>query len=117
MTKVDERLARIREQAARFTALSRQIVALGLDGQKAPPELDDEADELIHDLACDVGWLLARLDSPTPKYVYVVEQGCYSDKGICGVYASPEDAMAAHPVPDSTHNRTREGGWQPSVLV
>lgn len=31
-----------------------------------------------------------------------MEQGAYSERGVVGVYVSPEAAMAAHP-----------GGWQP----
>ncbi len=31
--------------------------------------------------------------------VWIVETGMYEDKGIGGVYSSPERAMAAHPIP------------------
>lgn len=31
------------------------------------------------------------------QFVYVVEQGCYSDRGVNGVYASAEAAMQAYP--------------------
>lgn len=56
-----------------------------------------------------------------PTYVYVVEQGAYSSRGVVGVYATPEAAMAAHPLPTDykypdppTHgNWSRRGGWQP----
>src|SRR5690349_20348094 len=56
-----------------------------------------------------------------PKYVYVVEQGAYSSRGVVGVYVSPEAAMAAHPIPadykypavPSPSNGSRRGGWQP----
>jgi hypothetical protein len=34
-----------------------------------------------------------------PLYVYIFEQGDYSDKTIGGVYTTPEAAMEAHPVP------------------
>lgn len=55
-------------------------------------------------------------------YVYLVEQGCYSDRGIVGVYATPEAAMAAHPVPvrqirNGGGTREREGGWKPSTYA
>jgi len=49
--------------------------------------------------------------------VYVVEQGCYSNAGVIGVYATPEAAMSDNPIPDrATINRNgtheRDGGWQ-----
>lgn len=54
------------------------------------------------------------------KYVYVVELGCYSSRGVGGVYVS---AMAEHPIradykyPDvpTAGNASRRGGWQPSA--
>ena len=46
-------------------------------------------------------------------YVYIVQQGCYADRGIVGVYARPEAAMADHPVPSTTRNCVRPGGWKP----
>lgn len=55
------------------------------------------------------------------KYVYVVEQGCYSSRGVVGVYATPQAAIEAHPVPvrrvvkgHATHER--EGGWMPDTF-
>ena len=45
-------------------------------------------------------------------YVYVVEQGLYSSRGIVGIYASPEAAIGAHPVPMNRDDLVREGGWQ-----
>ena len=56
-----------------------------------------------------------------PRYVYVVEQGCYSSAGVVGVYISPEAAMAAHPIPanfkypdtPTVTNGSRRGGWRP----
>jgi hypothetical protein len=52
--------------------------------------------------------------------VYIVECGCYDSMYIGGVYASPEAAMAAHPVPEnykfpetpSAANLSRRGGWR-----
>ena len=44
-------------------------------------------------------------------YVYVVEQGCYSDRGIIGVYATPEAAMADNP--ERKRKGSRVGGWRP----
>lgn len=49
--------------------------------------------------------------------VYIVETGCYESCFVSGVYATPEAAMRAHPVPDRPiirHGATceREGGWQ-----
>jgi hypothetical protein len=56
------------------------------------------------------------LAEPTasPQSVYIVEQGLYSDRGIVGVYATPEAAMTEHPLPKKILKHTeREGGWQP----
>lgn len=52
--------------------------------------------------------------------VWIVEQGCYSERGIVGVYATAEDAMADNPVtklvtepPNYERGRCeRPGGWQ-----
>ncbi len=51
--------------------------------------------------------------------VYVVETGCYDSRFVSGVYASPEAAMAAHPIPadykypnpPSAANLSRPTGW------
>ncbi len=48
-----------------------------------------------------------------PRYVYVVEAGCYSSRGVIGVYANPDAAMIANPIPTTATNRIRSGGWQP----
>lgn len=47
--------------------------------------------------------------------VYIVECGAYSDRYIGGVFATPELALAANPLPsDSSPYRrpVRSGGWQ-----
>jgi len=50
--------------------------------------------------------------------VYLVEMGCYDSAYIAGVYATPEAAMAAHPVraaiayPNGSASHERPGGWQ-----
>lgn len=51
--------------------------------------------------------------------VYIVETGCYEQRGVAGVYASVEAAMAAHPIPadykfpakPSAYNHSRPTGW------
>lgn len=55
--------------------------------------------------------------------VYVVDGGDYDNYGWDGVYASLEDAIAAHPIPhmraipyvqcDPTPHLKRPGGWMP----
>lgn len=55
-----------------------------------------------------------------PVKVYVVEQGCYENRGVVGVYASAEAAMLAHPIPadyrypetPTAFNASRPGGWK-----
>ena len=55
------------------------------------------------------------------RYVYIVEQGAYSNRAIVGVYDSPEAAIEDHPLPadvpypktPSAANASRRGGWQP----
>ena len=42
--------------------------------------------------------------------VYLVEQGKYDGRGVVGVYASPEAAMAANPPPENAYV-DRPGGW------
>lgn len=52
--------------------------------------------------------------------VWVAEQGAYSSRGIIGVYATAEAAMADNPVPvnariptvPTASNMSRPGGWQ-----
>ena len=51
--------------------------------------------------------------------VYLVEFGCYADRWIAGVYATPEAAMAANPPPregiegDFKKGQCeRPGGWR-----
>lgn len=54
--------------------------------------------------------------------VYIAEQGCYEERGIAGVYASPEAAMKAHPIPPGQvypegyrggpASAIRGGGWK-----
>lgn len=44
-------------------------------------------------------------------YVYVVEQGCYSSRGVVGVYASPEAAMDAHPITAELLKRYPDAAW------
>ena len=54
-----------------------------------------------------------------PIYVYVVEQGEYSSRSIVGVYATPEGAMADHPVgPTMTaaNIRRTDGTYGPGRL-
>lgn len=49
--------------------------------------------------------------------VYVLETGCYEQRGIMGIYASAESAMAAHnPTPgrtrgDYTWKQSGDGCW------
>jgi hypothetical protein len=44
--------------------------------------------------------------------VWVVEQAVYSDRHVVGVYATIEDVIAAHPVPDVPPDVVlRPGGW------
>jgi hypothetical protein len=57
--------------------------------------------------------------SAYPPVVWVVEQGVYEQRGVEGVYASLEAAIADHPVraprPTPYYHRwptEREGGWQ-----
>ena len=50
--------------------------------------------------------------------VWVVENGCYSDRYVVGVYDSIEAVIADNPVPESPRHRDRgdffrPGGWQP----
>lgn len=60
---------------------------------------------------------------PEPQYVYIVEQGAYSNRGVVGVYVTAEDAMADHPIPadyrypnkPSARNTSHRGGWQPAT--
>lgn len=44
-------------------------------------------------------------------FVYVMEQACYSNRRIAGIYRTLEGAMGAHPVPDRSENVERPGGW------
>lgn len=47
--------------------------------------------------------------------VYVVEQGVYEDRKVVGVYATPEAAMEAHPLPRPQVTGvvvTTPGGWR-----
>jgi len=61
----------------------------------------------------------------TPKYVYVVEFGMYSSRGVVGVYDTPEAAMADHQIPSdykypkiaSGANMSEPGGWRPSTYA
>lgn len=46
-----------------------------------------------------------------PRYVYVAEQGCYSSRGVVGVYESPEAAMADLPVTDEMRKSWPDAGW------
>jgi hypothetical protein len=56
--------------------------------------------------------------------VYIVETGIYDDRSVAGVYASPEAAMAAHPIPPeykypaepTASNCSRPGGWREVCL-
>ena len=51
-------------------------------------------------------------DGVYPRYVYVVEQGCYSNRGIIGVYDSPESAMADNPITKDTIRRYPKAKWE-----
>lgn len=54
----------------------------------------------------------AASNEAAPTVVWVAEQGAYSSRGIIGVYATAEVAMAEHPVNDKPRNQIRTGGWQ-----
>ena len=48
--------------------------------------------------------------------VWVVEEGCYDDVRVIGVYASVESAVAAHPIPDGAKSITASSpppAWHP----
>lgn len=54
------------------------------------------------------------------EYVWVVENGCYSDRYLSGVYESIEAVIAAYPVTSRGDTPStnasylyRPGGWQP----
>ena len=52
------------------------------------------------------------MSDDVPLYVYVLEQGCYSDRGIIGVYESPAVAMAEYP----KDRWTMPAGSEPGTL-
>lgn len=55
-------------------------------------------------------------------WVWIVETGSYENRGVSGVYASREAAIAAHPIPSNyaypekptASNASRRGGWRPN---
>ena len=60
---------------------------------------------------------MAEHDPLRALEVWIADQGCYSEYGIVGVYATAEDAMADNPAPDrpiikSRSRLEREGGWR-----
>ncbi len=46
-----------------------------------------------------------------PRYVYVVEQGCYSSRGVIGVYATAEAAMEDLPITEMMLKRYPKARW------
>lgn len=42
----------------------------------------------------------AATKCPVGAVVWLVEVGCYEDRYVAGVYATVEDAIAAHPLPE-----------------
>jgi hypothetical protein len=49
------------------------------------------------------------------KFVFVVEQGCYSDRGVIGVYASSAEAMRDNPVPTEGYGYIKGAQWHQTL--